>query len=96
MTKSQLIRRLARDNPHLLRADAEKIVEVILEEIAAGLVRRGRVELRGFGVFAVKRRRAQMARNPRTGQPVAVAARLHPFFRPGKHLRARLNRAAAP
>jgi len=40
---------------------------VIFNELAAALVRNDRVELRGFGAFAVKRHGARIARNPRTG-----------------------------
>ena len=91
MTKSELIQRLAELNPHLYQRDVERIVDAIFDEIAAALSRQGRVELRGFGAFAVKRREARVGRNPRTGASVQVAEKHVPFFKTGKQLRDRLN-----
>ncbi len=91
MTKSELIQRLAEQNPHLYLRDVEKIVDTIFEEITAALVSGDRVELRGFGAFSVKHREARMGRNPRTGESVPVAAKRLPFFKTGKALRERLN-----
>src|SRR5215204_1708992 len=56
MLKSELIARIAEQNPHLYERDAEAIVNAILDTITTALARGDRVELRGFGVFAVKRR----------------------------------------
>ena len=91
MTKSELIQRLAEQNPHLYLRDIEKIVETIFEEITAAMVRGDRVELRGFGAFSVKHRDARTGRNPRTGETVNVEAKRLPFFKTGKGLRKRLN-----
>jgi integration host factor subunit beta len=52
--------------------------------------------LRGFGAFSVKRRDARIGRNPRTGDAVRVAEKHIPFFKTGKHLRARLNQRVQP
>ena len=54
-----------------------------------------RVELRGFGAFSVKNRPARTGRNPRTGAHVSVAQKSVPFFKTGKEMRERLNKAAA-
>jgi integration host factor subunit beta len=91
MIRSELVRRLARRNPHLLERDVEAIVDVIFGEIAAGLGRGDRVELRGFGTFTVKHRPARLGRNPRSGDQVHVAEKHVPFFKAGKQLRDRLN-----
>ncbi|MEE8559456.1 MAG: integration host factor subunit beta [Alphaproteobacteria bacterium] len=91
MTKSELILRLAERSPHLYHRDVERIVSTIFDEITAALARGDRVELRGFGAFSVKRRRARIGRNPRTGQSVHVAEKYVPFFKTGKQLRERLN-----
>jgi integration host factor subunit beta len=91
MTKSELIQRLAEQNPHLYLRDVEKIVETIFEEITAALVNGDRVELRGFGAFSVKHRDARTGRNPRTGETVHVESKRLPFFKTGKGLRERLN-----
>ena len=71
--------------------DLEKIVAVILDEIAEALAEGNRVELRGFGAFSVRERKPRVGRNPRTGEKVEVRAKRVPFFRPGKELRARVN-----
>lgn len=91
MTKSELIQRLAEENPHLYLRDVEKIVETIFDEITEALVNGDRVELRGFGAFSVKHRDARTGRNPRTGESVQVEAKRLPFFKTGKGLRERLN-----
>lgn len=91
MTKSELILRLAEQNPHLYQRDVERIVSTILDEISAALCRGDRVELRGFGAFSVKRRAPRIGRNPRTGAAVNVAEKFVPFFKTGKELRERLN-----
>lgn len=91
MIKSELIQKISATNPHLLHRDVERIVNVILDEIIDALARGDRVELRGFGAFTVKHRTARQGRNPRTGEPVAVAEKFVPFFKTGKELRDRLN-----
>jgi integration host factor subunit beta len=91
MIKSELIQRIAEENPHLFQRDVERIVSTIFEEITAALVRGDRVELRGFGAFSVKSRDARMGRNPRTGEAVPVPEKRVPFFKTGKDLRERLN-----
>jgi integration host factor subunit beta len=90
MTKSDLIKRLADANPHLTMRDAERIVATVFNQITAALARGDRVELRGFGAFSIKARGKRAARNPRTGEPVAVPDRAAPHFRTGKELRERL------
>lgn len=91
MTKSELILRLAENNPHLYQRDVERIVSTIFDEISTALARGDRVELRGFGAFSVKTRDARTGRNPRTGESVHVAKKSVPFFKSGKDLRDRLN-----
>lgn len=91
MIKSELIQRLAENNPHLFQRDIERIVSTIFDEIAAAMSRGDRVELRGFGAFSVKQRPSRVGRNPRTGEPVQVEEKRIPFFKTGKELRERLN-----
>ena len=95
MIKSELIARLAEQNPHLYQRDVERIVMTVFDEITGALQRGNRVELRGFGAFSVKRRPARIGRNPRTGVSVAVAEKFVPFFKTGKDLRDRLNTPGA-
>ena len=91
MTKSELIARIAELNPHLYQSDAEKIVSTVFNEISNALSLGRRVELRGFGVFSVRTRKARAGRNPRTGEQVSVEAKSVPFFKAGKKLKDRLN-----
>ena len=91
MIRSELISRLAEENPHLTQRDVERVVSVILEQMCETLSAGGRVELRGFGAFSVRARPARSGRNPRTGEPVEVKAKAAPFFKSGKELRERLN-----
>ena len=70
-------------------------MEVVLDEIAAALARRDRVELRGFGAFTVKTWSARRGRNPKTGAKISVPETRHPSFRTGKEMRDRLNRFAS-
>jgi integration host factor subunit beta len=96
MIRSELIQKIAEENPHLYQRDVEKIVNTIFEEMSAALSRGDRVELRGFGAFSVKQRDARMGRNPRTGEAVAVEEKHVPFFKAGKLLRDRLNGGPDP
>ncbi|RMD49988.1 MAG: integration host factor subunit beta [Alphaproteobacteria bacterium] len=91
MIRSELIEKLHEENPHLSQREVERIVNTIFEEIIDTLAAGGRVELRGFGAFSVKRREARIGRNPRTGEQVHVPAKNVPFFKAGKQLRERLN-----
>jgi integration host factor subunit beta len=91
LIKSELIQRIAQENPHLYQRDVERIINTVFGEITAALKRGDRVELRGFGAFSVKHRPARIGRNPRTGEPVQVAPKRVPFFKTGKDLRERLN-----
>ena len=91
MIRSELIQKLADENPHLFQRDVECIVNTIFDEITETMARGDRVELRGFGAFSVKKRDSRIGRNPRTGASVSVAEKHVPFFKTGKLLRDRLN-----
>jgi integration host factor subunit beta len=95
MIKSELVAKIAEQNPHLYQRDVENIVNAILGEIIAAMARGDRVELRGFGAFSVKQRPARTGRNPRTGAHVEVDQKYVPFFKTGKEMRERLNRDEA-
>ena len=91
MIRSELIQKIAEENPHLYQRDVERIVNTVFEEVTQAMARGDRVELRGFGAFSVKKRDARLGRNPRTGEPVQVEEKCVPFFKTGKLLRDRLN-----
>ena len=91
MIKSELVQKLAEQNPHLYQRDIEKIVATIFGEIAKALAKGDRVELRGFGAFSVKSRPARTGRNPRTGETLSIKAARLPKFRAGKALKDAIN-----
>lgn len=91
MIRSELIQKIADENPHLYQRDVERIVNTVFEEVTGAMSRGDRVELRGFGAFSVKKRDARVGRNPRTGETVQVDQKHVPFFKTGKLLRDRLN-----
>jgi integration host factor subunit beta len=92
MIKSELVLKIAEQNPHLYQRDVENIVNAILGEIILAMARGDRVELRGFGAFSVKHRPARTGRNPRTGAHVEVSEKIVPYFKTGKEMRLRLNK----
>ncbi|MDC1383689.1 integration host factor subunit beta [Candidatus Puniceispirillum sp.] len=92
MTRSELITKLAVKHPSLYHRDIERLVATILDEISGALACGDRVELRGFGAFSVRERKARLGRNPRTGKNVQVSDKKVPFFKMGKGMRERLNR----
>ena len=92
MTKSELIHRIAQKQSQIVERDVELAVKMMLEQMAACLAGRGRIEIRGFGSFSLRFRRARIARNPSTGTPVSLPARHAPYFKPGKKLRERVDR----
>ncbi|MBJ3776242.1 integration host factor subunit beta [Acuticoccus mangrovi] len=93
MIKSELVTRLALQNPHLYQREVEGVLNAVLDEISDALRDRNRVELRGFGAFSVRLRGPRIGRNPRTGESVPVEEKAAPFFRTGKEMRERINNA---
>ena len=91
MIKSELILKIAEQNPHLYEQDAADIVNAILDTVADALAQGDRVELRGFGVFTAKRRSARAGRNPRSGAVVAVPEKVVPTFKMSREMLRRLN-----
>ena len=91
MIKSELVRRIAGQNPHLYTRDVEKIVNAMLDVIVGALARGDRVEVRDFGCFSVRYRKPRVGRNPRTGKLVSVGNKHMPYFKAGKDMRRRLN-----
>ena len=90
MTKKEIARKIAKqfEITQLLALEA---VQMVFDGIRETLLDEGRIELRNFGVFEVKRRRARKARNPRTGESVSVAAKTVVTFKPGLEMEQRVN-----
>lgn len=91
MTRSDLILKLAERYPQLLGKDAELAVKVILDSMATTLSSGDRIEIRGFGSFALNYRPPRMGRNPKSGDKVQVPAKYVPHFKAGKELRERVD-----
>lgn len=96
MNRSDLIARLAGHFPHLTQKDVQVAVDLMLNAIAEALTQRRRAEIRGFGSFNVHYRPAKVARNPKTGEPVPVAEKYVPHFKPGKGLQEAVQPKIAP
>ncbi len=94
MIRSELIQKIADENPHLAHSDAERIVATFFEEIAAALTRGDRVELRGFGTFFTKMRKGRTNRNPLTGGPMVIPEKRVPMFKTSRLLRDRVGKGA--
>lgn len=91
MTKRELIDEVVKQFPQLARRNAEDVVHCIFDSMSDALRDGERIEIRGFGSFVVKHRRARDGRNPKTGALVAVGAKRVPFFKVGKELRQRVD-----
>jgi integration host factor subunit beta len=96
MLRSELVSKLQEEMQPMRASDVEHAVDIVLDEIATALAEGGRVELRGFGAFSVRKREARTGRNPRTGATVKVEAKKVPFFKPGKELRLKVNGGVEP
>jgi integration host factor beta subunit len=92
MTKAELIEGLS-NKLAISKAEAEKAIDVILDDIVAALKTGDRVNISGFGTFSVSMRQARTGRNPKTGEAIQIAASRSARFRPGKQLRESLNEA---
>ena len=92
MTRSELIARLTSRYPQLSRKDTELIIAEILDAIQTTLAQGGRVEIRGFGSFALFYRSPRIGRNPKTGELVSVPEKWVPHFKASKPLLERVNR----
>ncbi len=91
MTRSELIEKVAEKLDGYTLKQTEIIVETFFESIKDALSRGEKVELRGFGNFRLKKRRARKARNPKTGESVDVPEKRVVYFKAGKELRELLN-----
>jgi len=91
VTKSELIEKLSKKQPHLGLQDVELAVKCILEQMANSLSSNERIEVRGFGSFSLHHRKPRMGRNPKTGEAVSLTEKYVPHFKPGKELRDRVD-----
>lgn len=87
MTKAELVDKVAEKKPGLTRKQVEVVVNTVLDGIKDALSREDKVEIRGFGSFRIRFRRAKEGRNPKTGETVQVPPKKVPFFKAGKEMR---------
>ncbi len=88
MTKADLVEQVTDAiGPGITKKDCALVVDGLLASIKAALADHDHIEIRGFGTFKVRERKARVARNPRTGERVEVPARMVPVFKPSKDLR---------
>jgi len=91
VTKKEIVKQIA-DRIGETQLKTKEIVQQTFDAIVDTLLEDGRIELRNFGVFEVKRRKARKARNPRTGQRVDVPPKNVVTFKPGKEMEERVRR----
>jgi integration host factor subunit beta len=94
VTRSQLIEYISQRYRHLPQQDIELAVKTLLEHLGTALAQGRRIEIRGFGSFSLHYHKPRMGRNPKTGEPVALAGRFVPHFKPGKSLRTEIEKSA--
>jgi nucleoid DNA-binding protein len=90
VTKKEIVKQIA-DRAQLTQLKTKEIVQWTFDAIVDTLIQDGRIELRNFGVFEVKRRKPRKARNPRTGEKVDVEAKNVVTFKPGKEMEERVR-----
>lgn len=95
MTRAELINALAMKQPHIPIKLIEQSVKDIFEALSGALENGERIEIRGFGSFALRYRPPRSARNPKTGDYVMTDGKFAPHFKPGKELRERVNDTTA-
>jgi integration host factor subunit beta len=95
ITKKELIDRIA-DNTQGRRVQVKKIVQQFLDEIISELGKGNRLEFRDFGVFEVKQRKARMAQNPKTLEPVEVPPKRTVKFKVGRLMKETLTSDGSP
>ncbi len=91
MTKSDLVEKLAEKIEYLTKKDCEAIVETVFENMKEALKKGDKIEIRGFGSFTIRLRKAKEGRNPKTGEKVFIPEKKIPFFKVGKDLREMIN-----
>ena len=88
--KKEIVKQIS-ERANLTQLKTKEIVQWTFDAIVDTLIQEGRIELRNFGVFEVKRRKARKARNPRTGEKVDVEPKNVVTFQPGKEMEERVR-----
>ncbi|MBR6030243.1 MAG: HU family DNA-binding protein [Clostridia bacterium] len=86
MNKRELVETVS-SKAAITKTEAAKVVDATLDAIIEGIAAEGKVVIPGFGTFEVRKKTARVARNPRTGEKIQVAAHKAPAFKPGKGMK---------
>jgi nucleoid DNA-binding protein len=90
VTKTQLIDAVANTSGHT-KKDLEVVIDAVLEQVGETLAKGEKVDLRGFGSFVAREKKARQGRNPKTGETIEIAARKAVAFKPSKELAGKVN-----
>lgn len=90
MNKAQLVAAVQRHGGFASRGEAADALEAVVAAISDGIEADGRVQVVGFGTFAVRSRAARTGRNPRTGDPIRIETSHSVGFKAGKGLKSRI------
>ena len=92
MTKADIVNEVS-SATGLTKVETEAVLEGIINSIATSLKKNKRVDIRGFGSFIVKKRKAREARNPATNEKVVLKERFVPSFKVSKLLKKEVNQS---
>jgi len=91
MNKSDLVYKISKKLVYLKKNDIDEATNKLTDLISTTLIQKDRVEIRGFGSFSARERKARLARNPKTGSSITVSSKFYPYFRASKSLKKALN-----
>ena len=91
INKKDLIEVISKDQDQLPQRDIDLAIKTIINSMLESLASGKRIEIRGFGSFALRYRKSRIGRNPKSGESVEIAERYVPHFKPGKKLKQKVN-----
>jgi|TARA_B110000263_G_scaffold124171_1_gene107989 integration host factor subunit beta len=91
INKKDLIELISKDQDQLPQRDIDLAIKTIINSMLESLASGKRIEIRGFGSFALRYRKSRIGRNPKSGESVEIAERYVPHFKPGKKLKQKVN-----
>ena len=92
MVRSELLQKMCNLHPNIIRKDMEKILKIIFLEIADALCEGKNIEIRGFGMYKIAKRKARIGRNPKNSEPVQIPEKKAIKWKMSKILYRRLNK----
>ena len=86
MVKSELVKKLCDMHPNILHRDMVKTINIIFDEITEAMKVGMKYEIRGYGIFKTKFRKARIAKNPKTGEKISIPSKKIPSFKMSKYI----------